>query len=269
MAKLVVARPRLGWRWDIDQRFDVLIDGKPTATIGLEETIVIDLPPGPHQVNARVTGAGSQPVLVDGAPEETLRLAVGMNVSFHSLMSWSLILGMLPFVGLVVWLLIDGYSLMGHIASGGTVSSHRDLYGAWKMALLVPTALLIIIPLLAFPEFLRNHSLLLTKIPDPDVTVEQIAELLRECPFHVRISIRQLMIVVAISALGFWISLEVFRSGRASEFKSQASLHADLEEVFREQNAAKADYHAAMKRKYAQAVAKRLLSVEPDPSAAP
>ena len=269
MAKLVVARPGLGRRWDIDQRFDVLIDGKPTATIGLEETIVIDLPPGPHQVNARVTGAGSQPVLVDGAPEETLRLAVGMNVSFHSLMSWSLILGMLPFVGLVVWLLIDGYSLMGHIASGGTVSSHRDLYGAWKMALLVPTALLIIIPLLAFPEFLRNHSLLLTKIPDSDVTVEQIAELLRECPFHVRISIRQLMIAVAISALSFWISLEVFRSTRALQFRFEASMHADLEGLFRSHHPAKADYHAAMRRKYAQAAASGSFSVEPDPSASP
>ena len=33
--------------------------------------------------------------------------------------------------------------------------------------------------------------------------------------------------------------------------------------------AAMAEYHAAMKRKYAQAAASRVFSVEPDPSAPP
>ena len=176
---------------------------------------------------------------------------------------------MLPLLGLIGWIFIDGQSPLGQIGNGGTVSSHLDWYAAWKVALLVPTALLTFIPLLAFPALSRNHAFVLTEVPDLDLTVEQIAELLRERPFHVRISIRQLMIAVAISALGFWISLEVFRSIRASDFKSQASLHADLEDMFREQNAAKADYHAAMKRKYAQAAASRLSSVEPDPSAPP
>ncbi len=39
MAKLIVTRPRLGSLWDIEQRFDVLIDGNPNAPIGLGETI--------------------------------------------------------------------------------------------------------------------------------------------------------------------------------------------------------------------------------------
>jgi hypothetical protein len=56
MAKLIVTRPRLGSRWDIEQRFDVLIDGNPNAPIGLGEPIVIDLPPGRHQVRS---GRGS------------------------------------------------------------------------------------------------------------------------------------------------------------------------------------------------------------------
>ena len=34
-------------------------------------------------------------------------------------------------------------------------------------------------------------------------------------------------------------------------------------------NAVKADYHATMKRKYAQAAASRSFSVDPDPSAPP
>ena len=71
MAKLLVTRPRLGGRWDIEARFDVLIDGNPSAAIGLGETIVIDLSPGPHQVSARFDLARSQPILVDAALEQT------------------------------------------------------------------------------------------------------------------------------------------------------------------------------------------------------
>ena len=67
MAKIFVIRPRLGPSWDIEQRFDVLIDGKPIAPIGLGETIVIDLPPGPHLVGARFATAGSPPILVETA----------------------------------------------------------------------------------------------------------------------------------------------------------------------------------------------------------
>ncbi len=89
--------------------------------------------------------------------------------------------------------------------------------------------------------------------------------LLRERSFRVRITIRRLMIAVAISALCTWVTLEVFRSARASQFRSEANFHAYLEHTFRGLDAAKADYHAAMKRKYAQAAASRSFSVAPDP----
>ena len=268
MAKLLVTRPRLGSLWDIEARFEVLIDGNPNAPIGLGETIAIDLSPGAHQVSARIDGARSQPVLVDVALEQTHRLAVGPDVGFSRFRSWSLYLGMCPFVGLTVWHFIEMASRLQGVR-GGTVSSHSNSYHALHMALLVPAALLMFMPLLAFLAYRRNHAFVFTEVPSPDLTVEQIAKLLRERPFHARITIRQLMIAVAISALCFWISLEVFRFTRTSQFQSVASMHAKLEDIFRGFNAAKADYHAEMRRKYAQAAASRSFSVDPDPSAPP
>jgi hypothetical protein len=77
MANLIVTRPRLGPLWDLEERFDVLIDGNPDAPIDLGETIVIELPPGPHLVSTRFASAGSQPIRVEAAPGEPRRLAVG------------------------------------------------------------------------------------------------------------------------------------------------------------------------------------------------
>ncbi len=130
VAKLIVTRPRLGCLWDIEKRLEVLIDGNPKAQIGLGEALVMDLPPGPHQVSARLASAGSQPVLVETASGEAHRLAVGTNVGLSRFTTWSLILGVLPFVGLAVWIFIDMASHLP-IAKRGTVPSH----GAWRMAL--------------------------------------------------------------------------------------------------------------------------------------
>jgi hypothetical protein len=268
MAKLIVTRPRLGSRWDIEQRFEMLIDGKPNAPIGLGETIVIDLPPGPHLAKARLADAGSQPVVVGTAPGQTHRLAVGTNVGLGRLMITTMILGLLPLFGLIVWFVMDTNSLLQSV-KGGTVSFPANGHHDWQMALLVPAALLAVVCMLAYPAFSRNHAFVLTEVRDHDLTDEQIATLLRERPFRVRINIRQLMIAVAISALCSWISLEIFRDSRASSFRSAASMHADLEDMFRGINAAKADYHAIMRHKYAQAVASRSFSVDPDPSAPP
>ena len=268
MAKLIVTRPRLGWFSDMEQPFNVLIDGNPNTPIGPGETIVIDLPPGTHLVSAGSRIAGSQPILVEAAQGETHRLAVGRNVGLNRLLSWSSILGVLPFLGLIVWTLIDAASPLQRV-KGGAVSflanSHHDLL----LALMVPAALLSFVSILAWLAFSRNHSFVLTEIPDPDLTVEQIATLLRERPFRVRITIRHLMIAVAIAAVCFWISLEVFRSSRVSRFRSAASMHAELEDIFRPDNDAKAEYHATLKRKYEQAAASRSFSVDPDPTAPP
>jgi hypothetical protein len=275
MAKLIVTRPRLGSSWDIKDRFDVLIDGSPNAPIGLGETIVIELSPGRHLVGARFATSGSQPILVESAPGETHRLAVGTNVGLGRLESWALILALLPLFGLVVWELIDTISLLQHTSPllQGAQRAIASFPGNWhdslQMALIVPALFLASMGTQAHLAFVRNDALVVTEVPDPNMTVEQIAILLRERPFRVRITIRQLMIAVAISAIGFCISLEVFRNSRTSEFRSAANLHAALEKIFRGTNAAKADYHATLRRKYEHAVASRSFSVDPDPSAPP
>jgi hypothetical protein len=53
MAKLFVSRPRLGRLWDIEKPVEVLVDADPKAKISLGETILINLPRGPHQVGVR------------------------------------------------------------------------------------------------------------------------------------------------------------------------------------------------------------------------
>ena len=137
------------------------------------------------------------------------------------------------------------------------------------MALMVPSVLLPCMCILAHHACSRNHAFVLTELPNLDLTDEQIAMLLRELPFRVRITIRQVMIAVAISALCFWISITVFRANRALQFRSAASMHAELEGIFRRISAAKADYHAALRRKYEQAAASNSFSVDPDPTAPP
>ncbi len=111
-----------------------------------------------------------------------------------------------------------------------------------------------------------------------------------------RITIRQMMIAVAVLAVYLGVSIEWVRRQRSGHFQSRASLHANLETIVRsseQQQAqtaadwqkrgrdassfrqaaarakARADYHAAMKRKYEDAAARRRFSVEPDPPEPP
>jgi hypothetical protein len=264
MAKLYVNRPRVGRHWDIEKPLEVLINADRKAQIGLGDTIVMDLPPGLHQVGVRLERVGSQPILVDTASGKTQQLAVGTNVSLGKFTISCLILGALPFFGLTIWLLIDVYFLP-QAANPGIVLTDR----AWKTALMVPALLMLGMTMLAVGPLSRNRAFVVTKVPDPHMTDEEIAELLRKLPFRVQITIRRLMIAVAISALCFWITVEAVRSTLASHFRSRANLHADMEDIFRGVDTKKADYHAALRRKYEQAAASRAYSLDPDPSAPP
>lgn len=104
------------------------------------------------------------------------------------------------------------------------------------------------------------------------------------------------MIAVAILAVFVWLGIGWNRRERSHHFRNQADRHANLEDGFRRieqsfiktvgalpatnpnaaparQAAAKAaaiaDYHAAMKRKYEDAIARGAFSVEPDPPESP
>ncbi len=283
MATLIVTRPRLGGSWDRVRTFDVLIDGKAAAKIAIGETIDIELPSGPHELRVRTNRAQSRPVVVTPAPEQTVRLAVGHGAGFRKALIGSVILSSLPFLGLVAWGALDAGALATPGGRGGTVSSH--VY--WQMLFLTPALTLVVLVLLAFSTFLRDQALVLIEIPTTDVSDQQAAELVRALRFRVRIAIRHLMLAVAILALVFWRSLEQTRSAIGSNLRLKAGVHAKSEESFRglergwldiqakaspsalfkqqvARAAARADYHAALKRKYEHAAAEGRFFVEPN-----
>ena len=269
MAKLIVTRPRLGRGMDAKQSLDVVIDGEPAASIGLGETIEFELAPGPHQVSARFSqDCRSQPVGVELAPEGTHRLALGPNLGFFKVFCLALTLAHLPLIGGLAWFLFDVASLPRPGIGGGTVGNHSD----WSSMLVIPALAVWLTSVLVCFGLLRDHCLILVEIPTQDMTDEQVAELLRARPFRWRISIRQVMIAVAVLAIACWASLQWSRSVRADSFRSRARHHADLEALFRgfdRRRAARADYHAAMRRKYEKAAASGVFSVDPDPPMPP
>jgi hypothetical protein len=137
-----------------------------------------------------------------------------------------------------------------------------------------------------------DHRLALCEVPSSDLTDDEVAELLRAYPFHLQMTIRQVMIAVAFLSITFGASLDSFRSRYAESFRYRARFHALEEAKFREselrwiqsdiemerggfgrghfsdeaaKSAAWANYHAAMRRKYEQAASRPAFSVEPDP----
>jgi hypothetical protein len=303
MGKLIVTRPRLAPGEDLECSFDIIIDGMLGTSIGLGETIDIELPTGPHQVSARVNLAGSQPVvvecapgethrLVEFAPGETHRLAVGPDMGATHFLRCFIMMAFLSLLGLSVWINDDTISLLSHGLRGGT----RSFRSPWQLTLLPLVAFLVFLPPLILQCSTRYVSILLIELPRPDLTDEQVAKLLRAHSFRLRFTIRLMMNVVALVALAFWASFELFRDSSASVFRLHAGFHADQEAMHRKfaqrriesgiemekkgfgrghfakeaaKWAARADYHAAMKRKYEQAVARGALSVEHDPPPPP
>jgi hypothetical protein len=294
MAKLIVTRPRLGRLSEPKQSFDLVLDGESVVPIALGATIEIERPPGPHRLTARVAGVRSQPIVVELGPDQTHRLAVGPNLGLSKLFRRITALAFIPFLGLAAWILYGAASLL----SSGTGSAKVNVVAPaeWQLALLIPTVFIAVIPLFALILLMWNHALVLVEIPNPDFTEDQAAELLRARPCRMRVSIRQMMIAVAVLALTFWASVELSRFTRASSFRRQAAFYADMETMFREfernrvksdldmekqgfgrghfknevaRTKAMADYYAALRRKYEQAAASRVLRIEPDPPPPP
>jgi hypothetical protein len=294
MARLIVTRPRLGRLCGPKQSFDIVLDGESVVPIALGATIEIELLPGSHRVTARAGGVRSQPIVAELGIDQTHRLAVGPNLGFHKLLGRTASLALIPFFGPAAWLL---YGLLSLLSSGVGSPKLKVIPSAeWQIALLIPSAVLAVTPVFVFIALLWNHALILVEIPEPDVTEDRAAEILRTRPFRMRISIRQMMLAVAVVALVFWASLELSRFASASSFRRQAAFYAGQDTMFREferrwvksgldmerqgfarghfkNDAAKtravADYYAAMRRKYEQAAASRVLRVEPAPPPPP
>jgi hypothetical protein len=296
MAKLIIIRPMIHWiehaSWARrSPRYEILIDGQRTASIGLGQEIELELAPGHHQVRARSTFFGSQPVDIDAALEETRVLAVCASLSWqklHSLAALFIILSILPMLGLTSWL-----------SSRGPQGMVSALDNGWLNVIMLPGIILPVPAMLLqffLMVFLRNRVFEFVEIPGLDLNERQIADLLRSRPFRVRITIRHLMIGVAVLAVFLAVAVGWTRHERSNHFRSKASLHANLAGIVRQSErdslrfaveiekaglnasrsrhaatkaAARADYHEAMRRKYEQAALQGRFYVEPDPPAPP
>jgi hypothetical protein len=83
MAKLIISLPRTHWiesaSWSQGNSIysvQILIDGRLAASIALGERIALELPIGRHNVRARQSFLGSQPIDIDATLEETHHIAV-------------------------------------------------------------------------------------------------------------------------------------------------------------------------------------------------
>jgi hypothetical protein len=199
MAKLIVSRPRLGCGWDMPQSFDVLIDGESVSPISLEETIVIDLAPGPHQVYARIGSGRSQAVLINSAPGATHRLAVGPYIKFQLVISCILVSGSITSVTIMTLYFIKTTALLQNSIALPAPPWWNVIFAVGMISLALPV--------LAYGTLIHDHTLVLVGIPGPDLEAEQIAELLRDHPSCIHFKIRHLVIAIAVVAIIFRFSL--------------------------------------------------------------
>jgi hypothetical protein len=297
MAKLSITRPRMHWleRAMPNRRgmgYDIVVDGRCVRSIEPGETIKYELRSGHHEVRAKSSYSGSQPVEIDGTPDGTRQFAVGSSSRWKKLNLIAIV-----FIILSVLQLIIGMSLSVSQQRRPGIPAAVDT--VWFSVLKISTPFMFILAMLfqlSLQVFCRNHVLDLVEIPGPDMTYSQIAKFLRSQPFRVRITIRHMMIAVAVLAAILALTIQWLRHDRSRYFRWNADMHSSLEATSREswdrwdrisadvekgsadegyirqmagRSAAKAAYHEAMRRKYEQAASQGRVYVEPDPPEPP
>jgi hypothetical protein len=281
MATLIVTGPRpFANNW----RIRILVDGRIAATVAGRWSAMIDLTPGRHQITAKRAFLSSQPVQIEAGPEGVHHLRAGSNIDRR---------GPLRFVFystmLVPWVAL----LLPSFVSGRLFSDTTE--ASWFTIFLSPLAVLPSLLPFALLALWRDRILFLEEIPTSDDDARR-----RSPPWsqllHVRLTIRGLMVAVAILAILFGAGVEWMRFTRRGLYQAKASLHSQFEANFRNlqqsqerltaefekkhhraspirqamsKTAAMVDYHASMRRKYEEAAARRAFSVEPDPPAPP
>jgi hypothetical protein len=277
MGKLIVTRrPQLDnalWRYRI------IVDGQRGVSIRSEQMVGIELPPGRHEITARIAWCESKPVGIEVVAEDNHVFEVGTWLTGWRLVAIGVVTAPLP-------IMVTDFARAGSIPL---------LYYGAPLAYFLPWATLFVL--------WRDRYLFLKQIPSLDKRAKyarvspgqnfRLSELPPIKPWS-QLSIRWMMIGVAIVAVVLWaeINLELFM--RRSQFRGQAASHGDWEEFYRRfekseaadaarldkagqdsrllhQRAAKsarrAEYHATMRRKYEQAIARAWPSVDSDPPA--
>ncbi len=243
-------------------------------------TAEIPLPPGRHQVTAQADSFRSRPIEIDAGDEVTHHLAVDYDPRVAKWFLLSALLPILVIFGLFFW----------EVSHGGPRAA-ADILELWIFAFAnsgLPFTLVVM--------FLQDQYLALDQVPSLEWIDPQDAGFLKSQPLRWRITIRRLMFAVAVVAIVQGIAVTLSRYERRHSVQSRADLHARLEAVYRDtqqaqertaaefnqrglnatsmrqtaaRSAARAEYHAALKRKYEQAAAGRRRSVEPDPPEPP
>lgn len=283
MAKLIVTRARQVA--DRLRRYRIVIDGQKAAMIAPGETVEIELTAGHHEVRARLVFVGSQPVVIDAGAEGVHRLRAGSNMFYRT--RWR-------FLHLAPILAMTGFVMVLH--EGGALFSN-PMEHAWFTSFIAPTFGLTISLLIALMAIWRDRFLYVEEIPTVDsANCQVILPHVPIEPLRVRITIRQLMIWVALVAILLGAVVGWARFTRETYFRNRARGHASLEDAFRrvEQGyvdmanesqksgptadfarkcaarmAAVVDHHAALRRKYEEAASRHLFLVAPDPPEPP
>jgi hypothetical protein len=283
MAKLIVTRARqVAHRF---RRFRIVIDGRQVAMIAPGKTVEIELTVGHHELSARLDFLESPPVVIEAGPEGVYSLRIGSNMFRRNPLGFFLLVPILALIGFLTVL---------H-KGGALFSDPQEL--AWFTFFIAPTFGLSISFLILLMVIWRHRFLYVEELPTadsanrpvirPHVPIE---------PLRVRITIRQLMIWVALVAIVLGAVIGWARFTRETHFRNRARAHASLEVAFRQtehlyvhmanenQNsgpiadfarksaarmAAVVDHHAALRRKYEEAASRHLFLVAPDPPEPP
>jgi hypothetical protein len=281
VANLIVKRRR-HWTEGYD-KYRIAIDGHHVASISPGETARIEVGPGHHEVAATGGWVSSRSVGIEGEPEATHQLIVAQNPKFNPTWIIATLLIVLPPMVLVLALPPLSFSVWLNIT---LMHGRADTTSVLMLPLLVLVWLTVFAPFLV----MRKSALALVQAPGPDLTDHEIADLLRAQPL--RFTVRGLMIILAIQAVVLAIGIQLTRNRRESNFREMANMHAELELPARAmqrrfaddahnlekqgikatkyrqseaRSAARADYHAALRRKYEQALARGWFTVEDDP----
>lgn len=117
MGRLILSRSRHSS--DSLRRFHVMLDGQRFASIDIGQSLVFDLPPGHHELLARIDWCRSNPLKIEVCPQRTEYVEVGSKFGlwycvlflviyflasffWHGITLW-LVLGVLCLAPLILW----------------------------------------------------------------------------------------------------------------------------------------------------------------------
>jgi hypothetical protein len=267
MAKIILNRPIVRFLADPLGSYQIRVDGRCVAALGAGRTVELLVAPGPHHLMAHHSALRRGSLDITLAPEETRRLEVGPNPSLRKLGLLSLGVGLIV-VPLIFW----ARALQPVPRPGAGIMPKVDT--GWSTLFLILGVSLTVVAgsLHVFGNVLcMNRGLVIKEVPDPDMALSEMADLLRAQPF--RLTVGQMMVGVAILALALWVATSWTRYERSHYFHHRAVLHAILGRIGDTPNpsakqTAWTAYHAAMRRKYEQAAAEGRFFVAPDPQPA-